>query len=100
MLIALRDMSIGDDIVQRGDVVTAAQQDTLPAGRVESLKRNRWVEEISDEQRVAQAVAGMFERISVLEERIAVLEQGRVQKPDGRSREARQAKKQMMEATG
>lgn len=76
MLIALRDMSLGDHVLERGEAITAEMQAMLPAGRVESLKAQRWVEEISDEQRVARAVADVLARFGALEERVARLEGG------------------------
>lgn len=74
MLIALRDFSIGPHAIVRGESITADQQALLPVGRLESLKAQRYAEEISDEQRVAQAVAGVFDRLAVLEGRVVALE--------------------------
>lgn len=74
MLIALRDFSIGPHAIVRGESITADQQALLPVGRLESLKAQRYAEEISDEQRVAQAVAGVFERVAVIEARVTALE--------------------------
>lgn len=95
MLVALRDMSIRDNAVKRGDRLTAAQQAKLPPGRAESLKHNRWVEEITDEQRVARAVGDAFDRLAALEARVAEIEAAVTaprEKIDGRTKAARQAK--------
>lgn len=102
MLIALREMSIGDDVVCKGDVITPELQKVLPPGRIESLKNQRWVEEITDEQKVARAVddivGTVLGRLKTLEDRVASLEAlVTPQKVDGRTREGRAAKKQAAE---
>lgn len=88
MLIAIKPMSIGPHKVERGDQITAELQSALPPGRVEALKAQRFVEEISDEQRIARAVGDVLARISKLEERIDGLER----KLDGRTKTGRAVK--------
>lgn len=90
MLIALRDMSVGEHVVRKGDHLSAEVQSALPPGRVEALKAQRFVEEITDEQRVARAVSDVFDRIDRLEARVLELEGG--VKVDGRTKQAREAR--------
>lgn len=71
MLIALRDVSIGDEVVKRGDRVTAAIQAILPPGRIEALKSQRVVEEITDETSLARELAELTERVAALETALA-----------------------------
>lgn len=74
MLVACKPLSIGKHTFQRGDVVSADVQRLLPAGRTESLKAHRWVEEISDEKHISDTTDTLLSRITVLEARVKELE--------------------------
>lgn len=67
MLIALRDFSIGDVPIERGEVISAELQRALPAGRLPQLKNTRFVEEITDERAIEKAVEALTARVEALE---------------------------------
>ncbi|MGQ0433118.1 MAG: hypothetical protein ACT452_12010 [Microthrixaceae bacterium] len=67
MLTALKPLSILNDTFRVGEVIPAAAQAALPPGRVEQLKAQRMVEEITDEAGVARHVVALEARIEALE---------------------------------
>lgn len=67
MLIALRDISIGEREFKQGDTIDAEAQRALPRGRLEQLKSQRRIEEISDEADIAKAVEALAKRVAALE---------------------------------
>ena len=50
MLVAVRDISIGDTIVKAGDHLGQDVLDQLPAGRIEQLKSARMIQEAVSDQ--------------------------------------------------
>lgn len=74
MLLALRDISIGDQKFERGEAIPAEAQRLLPPGRLEQLKSSRRVEEITDEADIAAKLETALTEIADLRGRVEVLE--------------------------
>lgn len=70
MLVATKPLSIKEHSFKEGESIPRAVQALLPPGRVESLKTNRFVEEITDEAIVARRVEELEARLEALEERL------------------------------
>ena len=70
MLAALRDFSLDSAVISRGDLIPLDIQDRLPQGRVESLKAQRYVREITSESELSKQVAQLTERVEKLEARL------------------------------
>lgn len=69
MLAALRDFSLGDQILTRGDPISPELQATLPLGRIETLKAQRYVQEITAESVLSRALDDLEQRVAALEKR-------------------------------
>lgn len=67
MLTALHDISIGDLSFKAGEVIPAEAQLMLPPRRLEQLKAQRHVGEITDEASLAEQVADLAARVAELE---------------------------------
>ncbi len=66
-LVALKDMSLGDALVERGQEISRELQQGLPPGRVESLKAQRFVEELPEDSANARAIRKLEARVAKLE---------------------------------
>ena len=69
MLTALRGFSLGDTVVARGDSISSELQSQLPSGRLEVLKSQRYVEEITAESVLSRAIDDLEQRVTKLEQR-------------------------------
>lgn len=73
MLKALRDFSLGEEIITRDAVISSEAISKLPRGRIDVLKAQRFVEEVTDEQ-IEGLVATHLEltkRVETIEEMLA-----------------------------
>lgn len=66
MLIALRDFAVGDHQVKAGEPIP--RDVTLPSGRVDSLRNQRYVIDAPDESLTAELLADIDARITRLED--------------------------------
>lgn len=71
MLVALRDMPLGDQAFAAGDHIPAEVQLALPPGRLRQLKEQRYVEERGFE--VPAAVKELADRLDAVEAALAEL---------------------------
>jgi len=76
-LVAQRDISIGDHVIGKGEVVPADVQAILPAGRVEQLKAMGRVQEIAADT----AENELAIRVDQLEARLSKIERGTQRAP-------------------
>ena len=70
MLVALRDFSLGEEVIDKGTCISPEAQASLPAGRVEVLKTHRFVEEVSDGYDLRGLVAALEARVTKLEHKL------------------------------
>lgn len=70
MLVALRNMSLGDEVFQRGDAIPRELQEHLPPGRVETLKAQRYLEELTDEHELGRALDALTKRVEAMERKL------------------------------
>jgi len=84
MLVAVRDISIGDTVVKAGDQLGQDVLDQLPAGRIEQLKSARMIQEAVSEQvhdgwgelmdEYDRTIAGLIQTAEKLTARVKQLE--------------------------
>ena len=67
MLTAQRKFSLGSEALNRGDAISAELQASLPPGRLETLKAQRYIEEVTSETVLSRAVDDLERRIERLE---------------------------------
>lgn len=68
-LTAIRPFTLGDSTLKVGDVVPLPTLDALPPGRVEALKSQRYLREVTAESELSKRVAKLEQRIERLEAR-------------------------------
>lgn len=73
MIVALRPVSIGEWVLAPGEKLTREQQMALPAGRLNQMLEQRYLEEVVDETAVARTMDDLAFRVERLETQVAQL---------------------------
>ena len=81
MLVALRDMPLGDGQYSAGDHIPPEVQLGLPPGRLRQLKDQRYVEEQNFDKPLGPIVEALAEEFKRLAERVEALESKPAEKP-------------------